>query len=720
MEWSYPDGHAQPFRPYQHAIAKAALLQNTLVTLPTGFGKTLIAATVAHNFLNAFPQKRVVFMAPSRPLVAQQIAACCDAVGRRAQDDAILLTGETQPSSRAAIWRDSPQRLVFCTPQTFENDLRGGLADPTSVSCVVMDEAHHASSSGYAYAHIVRLLEEGGASYRLLGLSATAGTDLPQVQRVVRALRIERIEVRRETDCELEPYSHAREVRIVRAPPPARRGGATARSALMAYAEEAVGRLVSAGALARPRDLAHVGLAPLRAAHTEVARIDLRAAGLSCMLGSSRPAGGGASAGSLSRELSFIEATCRLADAVERATAAPELAAEATRALAAGVPREAVDLARALVGADEATAREWLRVAPKVALLRRILCGHFASHSDSRAIVFVSRRDTVAAICALLRASEQVRATPFVGQSRYAGDVADATEHSALERMDQQAQQRALAAFRGGAFNTLVATSVAEEGLDIGLVDLIVCFDPVSSPIRLVQRFGRTGRRRDGSCVLLLTAEQERGFKETKRTAERLADALDAGGGLDLWSTREGERSSTLRLPCSTPESMRCRFFDPSGEGETRDGPPHGVAPVGRVEGVRVHALGRRSATAVHEQLEESPSKRAAAEPAEPRRAPLDAGERWRRALNKLYPQAACSGAGALSTVAAADANRVDFGRPAKRDRVCGQSCRKTPAIDVSNRVSVASVASDSAVQVASLSRSLTQFRAPSAFRKAS
>ena len=81
-----------------------------------------------------------------------------------------------------------------------------------------MDEAHHASSSGYAYAHIVRLLEEGGARYRLLGLSATAGTDLPQVQRVVRALRIERIEVRRETDCELEPHSHAREVRIVRAP----------------------------------------------------------------------------------------------------------------------------------------------------------------------------------------------------------------------------------------------------------------------------------------------------------------------------------------------------------------------------------------------------------------------------------------------------------------------------------------------------------------------
>ena len=50
--------------------------------------------------------------------------------------------------------------------------------------------------------------------------------------------------------------------------------------------------------------------------------------------------------------------------------------------------------------------------------------------------------------------------------------------------MDQQRQREVLAAFRSGRFNVLVATSVAEEGLDVGECDLCICFDAVSSPIR--------------------------------------------------------------------------------------------------------------------------------------------------------------------------------------------------------------------------------------------
>ena len=63
--------------------------------------------------------------------------------------------------------------------------------------------------------------------------------------------------------------------------------------------------------------------------------------------------------------------------------------------------------------------------------------------------------------------------------------------------------------FRQGGYNTLVATCVGEEGLDIGEVDLIVCFDAHASPIRLVQRMGRTGRKRDGRIVILVTEGKE-------------------------------------------------------------------------------------------------------------------------------------------------------------------------------------------------------------------
>lgn len=49
-----------------------------LFSLVTGLGKTFIAAVAMFNYYRWFPQGKVVFMAPTRPLVAQQIRACHD------------------------------------------------------------------------------------------------------------------------------------------------------------------------------------------------------------------------------------------------------------------------------------------------------------------------------------------------------------------------------------------------------------------------------------------------------------------------------------------------------------------------------------------------------------------------------------------------------------------------------------------------------------------
>lgn len=65
-------------------------------------------------------------------------------------------------------------------------------------------------------------------------------------------------------------------------------------------------------------------------------------------------------------------------------------------------------------------------------------------------------------------------------------------------------------AFREGKCNTLLSTCIGEEGLDVGEVDLIVCFDISNkSPIRMVQRMGRTGRKRAGSVLVLVTEGKE-------------------------------------------------------------------------------------------------------------------------------------------------------------------------------------------------------------------
>lgn len=74
-----------------------------------------------------------------------------------------------------------------------------------------------------------------------------------------------------------------------------------------------------------------------------------------------------------------------------------------------------------------------------------------------------------------------------------------------IEGINQKLQKKVVNDFRAGGYNVLVATSIGEEGLDIGSVDLIICFDALKSPIRLVQRMGRTGRARQGRIVLLMT-----------------------------------------------------------------------------------------------------------------------------------------------------------------------------------------------------------------------
>lgn len=64
--------------------------------------------------------------------------------------------------------------------------------------------------------------------------------------------------------------------------------------------------------------------------------------------------------------------------------------------------------------------------------------------------------------------------------------------------------------FRSGTSNVLVATSIGEEGLDVGEVEMIVCFDICSTnPTRFIQRIGRTGRKKNGEVVMLVTEGRE-------------------------------------------------------------------------------------------------------------------------------------------------------------------------------------------------------------------
>lgn len=140
--FEYPDGSDRHvFRGYQFSITTTALKENTLVSLPTGTGKTLIGAVVAQTYLRWFPDGLVVFLAMTRPLVAQQIRACCGTVGLDPDVDAQLLTGDDPPHTRRARWTSSSARVIFCTPHALLNDLDRELLDCRRIVCCIFDEA---------------------------------------------------------------------------------------------------------------------------------------------------------------------------------------------------------------------------------------------------------------------------------------------------------------------------------------------------------------------------------------------------------------------------------------------------------------------------------------------------------------------------------------------------------------------------------------------------
>lgn len=127
---------------------------------------------------------------------------------------------------------------------------------------------------------------------------------------------------------------------------------------------------------------------------------------------------------------------------------------------------------------------------------------HFSKYTNpnaTRVIVFSQYRDSVEDIVDRLKFyNPPISVVQFVGQSKSRG-----------VGQNQKKQLEAVEKFKNGVYNVLVSTSVGEEGLDIGNVDLIVCFDASSSPLRFIQRTGRTGRHRSGKIVILMTQGRE-------------------------------------------------------------------------------------------------------------------------------------------------------------------------------------------------------------------
>ena len=164
---------------------------------------------------------------------------------------------------------------------------------------------------------------------------------------------------------------------------------------------------------------------------------------------------------------------------------------------------------------------------PKMTKLVEVLHEHFETFdknkSETRAIVFSQWRESVTQIVTVLNSNALLKPKAFVGQASTVGK-ADGAIHKG---MNQEEQQDAIKQFRTGKYNVLVCTSIGEEGLDIGEVDLIVNVDSLSSSVRTTQRAGRTGRKRDGRVVFLISEGPERKrYDESKKKAIKMNEQM--------------------------------------------------------------------------------------------------------------------------------------------------------------------------------------------------
>ncbi len=181
-------------RLYQEKILATAVKGNTLVVLPTGLGKTLIAIMLG---IIRQKQGKIVFLAPTKPLVEQHARTIEETAGIKPA----VLHGNIPFEKRKKIWEESD--WVVETPQTLQNDILRGIS-LKDVALVVFDEAHRAVGD-YAYVFIAQEYVKSGSAH-ILALTASPGSNEEKVREILSNLHIQYVEVRTETDDDVRPY----------------------------------------------------------------------------------------------------------------------------------------------------------------------------------------------------------------------------------------------------------------------------------------------------------------------------------------------------------------------------------------------------------------------------------------------------------------------------------------------------------------------------------
>ncbi|EFR03054.1 helicase domain-containing protein [Nannizzia gypsea CBS 118893] len=520
--WTYPMNLGRK-RDYQYNISHRGLFHNLLVALPTGLGKTFIAATVMLNWFRWTKDAQIVFVAPTKPLVSQQVDACFNIVGIP-RSQTTMLTGNVPPGLRATEWQS--KRVFFMTPQTLINDLKTGIADPKRVVLLVVDEAHRATGA-YVYVEVVKFIQRFNTSFRVLALTATPGSTVDTVQEVIDGLNISRVEIRTENSLDIREYVHAKNVETV----------SFSNSDDMKLCMEQFSKALKPVVEKLHSLNAYWGEDPM-----SLTPFGLTEARKKWMMS---PGGRNASWGLKGMVNSIFTVLASLAHATEllkyhgvgpfyrNLVSFRDGPTDGSQGKGGKYGKQIMDdmnFKSMMTTLRSKMTDEDFIGHPKLEYLKRVILNHFldadtnshgADSPKTRVMVFSHFRDSAEEIVRVLKKHAPIILPHvFVGQASAKGS----------EGMDQKKQLEIIKKFKEGTYNTIVATSIGEEGLDIGEVDLIICYDSSASPIRMLQRMGRTGRKRMGKVVLLLMeGKEEEKYFRAKDNYEKMQQIIASG-----------------------------------------------------------------------------------------------------------------------------------------------------------------------------------------------
>ena len=468
-----PDAIEQ--RLYQLNLAAAALKQSTLVVLPTGLGKTIVALIVIANRLQAMSGK-VIILSPTKPLVEQH-ASFLKKFMTLPPDEIVVFTGSIPSAKRIVLWKDA--RIVVSTPQVIENDLLSHRIDLSDVVHITFDEAHR-SVGNYAYVYIAEKYQFQAKDPLVLGITASPGASSEKIEEVCRNLSTSKVQVRTDDDPDVKPYVHYRDLEWRHITVPVEIKGL--KDSMQRVLDNRIEQLTKLDFID-----------PNRKYLNKRELLDLQSR-LQSRLRSGPDQ-------QVFKAISLVAEILKVSHAIEiTETQGPEaltkyferLEHEAGSKSGSKASRrlvEDVHMRQAMYALKEMDVTH-----PKLEIVKDIVSGQLRNNPDSRVIIFTNYRDMSELVTRNLEGVDNVRPVRFVGQASKYKDTG----------LTQKQQVEILDKFRSGEYNALVATSVAEEGLDIPATDLVLFYEPVPSEIRSIQRKGRTGRSHAGKVVVLV------------------------------------------------------------------------------------------------------------------------------------------------------------------------------------------------------------------------